>query len=66
MKFTDPVIFAPKQKPPVNSWWAASDVQNDREKFSNVARTEQQRLMGNTRFGGSKTPYAKFEKDLKK
>jgi len=63
MKFTDPLPTIPKKQPPRDSWWASTEVQTDREKFNQWALAEQQRIVGNERFGGAKKVHDKgFQK----
>lgn len=54
MRFTDPMPFIPKIKPPSRSWWADAEAQSSRAKFNEWARAEQERIVGNERFGGAK------------
>lgn len=54
MKFTDPFIHTPKKVPPTRSWWADPEAQASRVKFQEWALAEQNRIVGNERFGGAK------------
>ncbi len=62
VKFTDPIVFQPKPKPPANSWWAMPEVQSDREKFSAWALAERERIVGSRTFGGNKPTHDKFQR----
>ena len=66
MKFTDPIAFQPKPQPPKTSWWATPEAQSDREKFSEWARAEQERIVGNPKFGGEKQTHEKFSQSRKR
>ena len=66
MKFTDPIVFTPKVKPPTSSWWATPDAQATREGFQAKARAEENRIVGNSRFGGAKTVIDKFQQSAKR
>ncbi len=60
IKWSEPIVHAPKPKPPVNSWWAMPEVQTDREKFSAWALADQERIIGHRTFGGTKKTHEKF------
>jgi hypothetical protein len=66
MKFTDPIVFTPKVKPPSSSWWATPDAQATREGFQRQARAEENRICGNERFGGRKMTHDKFQQSAKR
>jgi len=54
MKFTDPIFHVPKKLPPRNSWWATPRAQASREGFVSLHAAEENRIVGNERFGGTK------------
>ncbi len=56
----DAILSVPKKVPATHSWWATPEAQSDREKFSEWARAEQDRIVGNTRFGGTRRVHDKF------
>jgi len=66
MKFTDPLPFTPKVKPPSSSWWATTEAQATREGFQRQARAEENRIVGNERFGGRKNVIDKFQQSAKR
>ena len=56
----------PKKVAPTSSWWAEPELQTDREKFAAWAKSEQERIVGNQRFGGSRKVIDKFPSSQKK
>ena len=56
MKFTDPIVHIPKKLPPRSSWWTTP---KSREEFTQVAKAEEGRIVGNERFGGAKKVHDK-------
>ena len=62
MKFTDPICHIPKKIPPSSSWWTKPQT---REEFSKVAKAEEDRIVGNSRFGGRKRIIDKFPQGAK-
>ncbi len=63
----DDAILTPTPRPaPSRSWWATPEAQSDRETFSQWARAEQQRIVGNSRFGGTKKVIDSFTSGGKK
>ncbi len=54
MNFTDRFFHIPKKTPPSRSWWATPQTQASREVFTNIARQEHDRIVGNKTFGGRK------------
>lgn len=56
----DAILSIPPKRPPSRSWWADAAVQTDRAKFSETASEEADRIVGNSRFGGSRRVHDKF------
>ena len=61
----DAILRIPKKQPPKTSWWAEKAAQDSREQFSEWARAEQDRIIGNARFGGGKKVIDSFPQKRK-
>jgi len=57
---------SPPKPKNLKSWWADPVVQNDREKFAAWARAEQDRIIGNQTFGGTKPTHDRFSQSAKR
>ncbi len=56
----NPIGFEPKKIAASHSWWADPQAQQDRAAFSDTAKAEESRIVGNTRFGSSRRIHDKF------